>query len=72
MAFAHPQGKPVRPAREDLAVSELRQALHKHGSAVEAIRHEPFEMWPIGEAMALIAQMARELADAEKSRREHE
>jgi hypothetical protein len=51
-------------------MSALDDALTKHGSAVEAVAAGVgFEGWPIGDAMRLLAMMAREMAAAEIERR---
>lgn len=42
---------------------KLDAALEKYGSASAAILAERFEMWPIGEAMQLMAMGAREAAE---------
>jgi len=47
-----------------------RYALRDHATAVDAVLAENFENWPIGESMTLIAMLAREVAAAEKARRD--
>jgi hypothetical protein len=49
---------------------ELADALAKHGNAVDAVLAESFEYWGIGSSFRLLAAMAREIAAAEKKRRE--
>jgi hypothetical protein len=51
-------------------MNNLDAAIKKHGNAIDAVLNEPFEMWLIGQSMALLAMMAREIAAAEKARRE--
>lgn len=51
-------------------MAELDDAMKKHGSAVDAVLKEYFEGWPIGQSMRLFAQLAREVAEAEKARRD--
>lgn len=50
-------------------MTELEQALQKHGSACDAVLNEPFSHWPIEESMQLIALMAQELAQQLKQLR---
>jgi len=50
-------------------MSQIDDALQKHGNAVETVLKEGFEVWPIGESMRLMALLAREIAAAEKARR---
>lgn len=50
-------------------MSNIKDALAKHGNAVDAILNEGWELWPLGESMQLLAYMAREIAAAEKIRR---
>lgn len=53
-------------------MSDLGDALAKHGGNVHlVVLHEPFESWPIGQAMRLLAMQARELAAFREDLRMH-
>jgi hypothetical protein len=53
---------------EGNTMDELRQALAKHGTPVDAVLAGGFEHWPVGAAMQLLALMAKQIAESEKAR----
>ncbi len=55
---------------EEGRIETADEAIKKHGSAVDAVLNEPFERWRVGQVMHLFAALARELAAAEKKRRD--